>query len=154
MLRLSFKPSRHLLAYLVLGHLIAATCVLSVPLPLWLSFLLLNLLLASLLYSLRNQVWRTWPFSIVALQFEQDGTVFMHYRNGKTLEAQVLGSSFVAPYLSIILLKSQQSWVARSVLVLPDMLTPELFRTLRVWLKWRLGRGAVPKANVDWTGQS
>ncbi len=142
------------MAYLVLGHFIAAICVLSVPLLPWLKLLLLSLLLASLLYSLRHQVWRTWPFSIVALQFEQDGTVFMQYRNGNFLEAQVLGSSFVAPYLSIILLKSKQGWFARSVVLLPDMLAPELFRTLRVWLKWRLGRGAAPKANVDWTGQS
>ena len=154
MLRLSFKPSRQLMAYLVLGHFIAAICVLSVPLLPWLKLLLLSLLLASLLYSLRHQVWRTWPFSIVALQFEQDGTVFMQYRNGNFLEAQVLGSSFVAPYLSIILLKSKQGWFARSVVLLPDMLAPELFRTLRVWLKWRLGRGATPKAHVDWTGQS
>jgi toxin CptA len=154
MLRPSFKPSRQLTLYLVAGHLIAAACVLSVSLPLWLGFLLLGLLLASLLYSLRNHVWRTWPFSIVALQFGHDGTVFMQYRNGKLLEAQVLGSSFVAPYLTIILLKTNQAWFARSVVVLPDMLAPELFRSLRVWLKWRLGRGAAPKASVDWTGQS
>jgi toxin CptA len=154
MLRLGFKPSRQLTTYLVLGHFIAATCALSVSLLPWLKLLLLSLLLMSLLYSLRNQVWRTWPFSIVALQFEHDGTVFMQYRNGKLLEAQVLGSSFVAPYLTIILLKTNQAWFARSVVVLPDMLAPDLFRSLRVWLKWRLGRGAAPKASVDWTGQS
>jgi toxin CptA len=154
MLRPSFKPSRQLTLYLVLSHLIAATCVLSVPLPSWLRFLLLGLLLTSLLYNLRNQTWRTWPFSIVALQFERDGTVFMQYRNGKIFEARVLGSGFVAPYLTIIRLKSNQSWFARSVVLMPDMLAPELFRALRVWLKWRLGRDAAPKANVDWTGQS
>lgn len=154
MLRLRFKSSRQLLAYLLLGHLIAASCVLSVLLPPWLKVLLLSLLLTSLLYSVRNQAWRTWPFSIVALQFERDGTVFMQYRNGKTLEAQVLASSFVTPHLTIILLKSNQAGFARSVLLLPDMLAPELFRSLRVWLKWRLGHGAAPKANADWTGQS
>ena len=154
MLRINFKPSRQLLLYLVAGHLIATMCVLSVALPPWLRYLLLTLLLTSLFYSLKNQAWRTWPFSITALEFEHDGTTFMRYRNGKIREAQVLGNSFVAPYLTIILLKPHRAWFVRSVVLLPDMLPQELFRSLRVWLKWRLGRGAVPKANVDWTGQS
>lgn len=153
MLRLSLKTSRQLTVLLAAGHLIAAACVFSVPLPLWLRILLPSLLLTSLVYHLRYQAWRSWPFSIVALEFEHDGTVFMHYRNGKILEAAVLGSSFVAPYLTIILLKSNRSRFVRSVVLLPDMLPAELFRSLRVWLRWRLGRGAAPKASVDWTGQ-
>ena len=154
MLRVSLKPSRQLALFLLAGHLVAAACVLSVALPLWLRILLLGLLLLSLSHSLLSQAWRLWPFSIVDLQFERDGAVFMQYANGKILEVQVLGSSFVAQYLSIILLKSSRSWFTRSVVLTPDMLAPKLFRALRVWLKWQLGRGAEPNASVDWTGQS
>ena len=139
--------------FLVTGHVFAAVCVFMVPLPFWPRYLLLCALVLNIFYVLPHQAWRAWPFSIVSLQFERDGVVLLEYRNGKVLAAKVLASSFVAPYLTIILLKTRKKWFARSVVLLPDMLSPDVFRTLRVWLKWRLGRGAVPEVNVDWTGQ-
>ncbi len=154
MLRINLKPSRQLTLFLIVGHLIAAACVVIVPLQLGLKVLLLGMLLMSLLFNLRHQSWRAWPFSIIALQFERDSPVFMQFRNGKTLEAQVLESSVVTPYLTILLLKPNQSWFARSVVLMPDMLTAERFRVLRVWLKWGVGRNTAPKTSVDWTGQS
>ena len=135
------------------GHLAAGVCVWVVPLALWLRILLLSALVLNMLYVLRHQAGHAWPFSITALQFERDGLVLAECRNGQILEATVLASSFVAPYLSIILLKFPGVWFTRSVVLLPDMLTTEMFRRTRVWLKWRLGRGAVPEASVDWTGQ-
>lgn len=153
MLRLHFNPSRQLAIFLVVGHVIAALCLLLVPLTFWLKLLLLSALLLSMLFTLLQQALRTWPFSIVALEFESDGAVFLKYCNGQVLAVQVLASSFVTPYLTIILLKTHQAWFARSVVLMPDMLPPDLFRRLRVWLKWRLGQGAVPEASVDWTGQ-
>jgi toxin CptA len=154
MLRVQLKSSRQLSALLLLSHGCAALCVLFVPLPLWLRFMLLGALLLNLLYALANQAWRVLPFSVVALEFEREGGARMLLRSGKMLEARVLGSSFVAPYLTIILLKTKRAWFARGVVLLPDMLAPDLFRTLRVWLKWRLGRGDAPAANVDWMGSS
>lgn len=153
MLRLNLKPSRQLTACLVAGHGIAAACVLRVPLPFWLCCLLLIALSLSLLYQLTYQAWRILPFSIVALQFEREGDVYLQYRNGAGCTVRVLGSSFVTPYLTIILLKSNRAWFARSVVVMPDMLTGELFRRLRVWLKWRLGHGVEPGAEAVWAGR-
>lgn len=153
MLRLRFKPSHQLAVSLMAGYVIAAVCLLMVPLPFWLRSLLLCALLLNILYVLPHQVWRAWPFSVVSLQFERDGVVFLECRNGKIFAAKVLAGSFVAPYLTIILLQSNKAWFARSVVLLPDMLSVELFRSLRVWLKWRLGRGAAPEAGIDWTGQ-
>ena len=153
MLRLILKPSRQLTACLVVGHGIAAACVLSVPLPLWIYALLLFSLLMSLVHQLTYQAWRISPFSIVAVEFEREGDVYLQYRNGAGVAARVLGSSFVTPYLTIILLKSNRAWFARSVVVMPDMLTAELFRRLRVWLKWRLGQGVAPGAEAGWAGR-
>jgi len=154
MLRLSIRPSRQLLAVLILSHGCAVVCVLSVPLPLWLRSGLLIALLLNLVFDLSNQAWRALPFSVVALEFEREGGALMALRNGELLEARVLGSSFVAPYLTIVRIKAKRAWFARNVVLLPDMLAPAVFRTLRVWLKWRLGRGATPAANVDWLGSS
>ena len=152
MLRLNIRPSRQLLAVLALSHGCAAICVLSVPLPLWLRSSVLIALLLNLVFDLSNQVWRVLPFSVVALEFEREGGVLMRLRNGESRQAMVLGSSFAAPYLTIVRLKVERAWFARNVVLLPDMLAPALFRTLRVWLKWRIGRGVAPDAKVDWTG--
>jgi len=154
MLRLNILSSRRLAAFLLLAHGMAAGCVFSVALPLWLRSILLLLLLLNLTYTLADQTWHALPFSVVALEFRREGGALMHLRNGKLLEAQVLGNSFVSPYLTIVRLKPKRAWFVRSVLVLPDMLVPALFRTLRVWLKWRLGRDVVPDANMDWTGST
>ena len=153
MLRITFKPSRWLAVYLGVGHIFAIVCLFLVPLPFSLRFLLVGAVLLNLAHALSHQVWHVWPGSIISLQFEHDGMVFFECRNGKIVEAKVLASSFVAPYLTIIVLKTNKAWFARSVVLLPDMLPRELFRRLRVWLKWRLGRGALPEVSVDWTGQ-
>lgn len=154
MLSLDLRSSRRLTVFLVMAHGMAVGCVLSVALPLWLRSALLIALLLSLIYALADQAWRALPFSVVGLQIEREGGALMLLRNGKTLEARVLGNSFVAPYLSIVRLKAERAWFARSVVLLPDMLAPALFRTLRVWLKWRLGRADAPATNVDWMGST
>ncbi len=153
MLRLSLKSSRQLAAGLVLGHLAAVGCVAIVPLPLWLKILLSVILVANLIQSLTREAWRMWPSSIVELQCEREGGALIKTRNGKAWEARVLGSSFVASYLTIVLLKPNTSRRARAVVILPDALEPELFRQLRVWLKWRVGRGVEPEASAGWAGR-
>jgi toxin CptA len=154
MLSVNLRPSRRLTLFLLLAHAAAAGCVLSVALPFWLRGTLLIALLLSMVYTLADQGWRVLPWSVVSLQFEREGGALLALRNGKTLEVQVLGSSFVAPYLSIVRCKPKDKWFARSVVLLPDMLSQEVFRNLRVWLKWRIGRGVAPAASIDWTGST
>lgn len=153
MLRLAFTPSRRLSAWLLAGHAAAAACVYIVTMPLWLKGLLALLLLFNLTYTVTHQAWRRWPSSVVALQFERDGGVIIECRNGGVQEARVLGSSFVAPYLTIVLLKPIAHWRTRAVVILPDAVAPELFRQLRVWLKWGVGRGVAPEASAGWAGR-
>lgn len=153
MLRLSLKASRYLATGLTLGHLAAIGCVAIVPLPLWLKLLLSVILAASLIQSLTREAWRIRSSSIVELQCEREGGVLIKTRSGKEWAAYVLGSSFVASYLTIVLLKPAASRRVRAVLILPDAAEPELFRQLRVWLKWRVGRGVEPEASAGWAGR-
>jgi toxin CptA len=153
MLRLALKPSYQLSAWLSLSHLAAALCVLMVPMPLWLRTVLALALLSNLIYALGDQAWRRWPSSIVGLQFERDGLVIVQSRNGTVVEARVLGSSFVAPYLTIVFLKRERRWLSSAVVILPDAIEPDLFRQLRVWLKWGIGRGVEPEETVAWAGR-
>ena len=153
MLRLSLKSSRFLAIGLMLGHLAAIGCVAIVPLPLWLKLLLSGTLVASLIHTLTRHAWRIRASSIVELQCDRDGLAVIHMRSGEEREARVLGSSFVASYLTIVLLKPSTSRRVSAILILPDTLEPELFRQLRVWLKWRVGRGVEPEANAGWAGR-
>lgn len=153
MLKLAIKPSRRLSTWLWAGHVAAAVCVFIVAMPFWLKALLGVMLMLSLVYAVTYQAWRRWPSSVVALQFERDGNVIMAYRNGALREARVLGSSFVSPYLTIVLLKPHARWLAQAVVILPDAIEPALFRQLRVWLKWRVGQGVAPEANSGWAGR-
>lgn len=154
MLDVTPQASRRLAVLLLAAHGLAIGCALSVALPSWLHVTLLIGLSLSLLFNLAHQAWRVLPYSVVSIQIEREGGALILLHNGQSLEAQVLGSSFVAPYLTIIRFKPLHAWFARSVVLLPDMLPPKLFRTLRVWLKWRLGRGESSTANVDWTGST
>lgn len=153
MLRLSLKASPYLATGLTLGHLAALGCVLIVPLALWLKLLLSGTLVASLIHTLTLHAWRIRASSVIALQCDRDGLALIQMRSGEEREAQVLGSSFVASYLTIVLFKPNTSRRVRALLVLPDMLEAELFRQLRVWLKWRVGRGVEPEANAGWAGR-
>jgi len=153
MLRLPLKSSRYLTAGLTLGHLAAIRCVAIVPIPLWLKLLLGVLLAASLVQSLTREAWRIRSSSIIELQCEREGGALFKTRSGNECEVRVLGSSFVASYLTIVLLKPNASRRVRAVVILPDALEPELFRQLRVWLKWRVGRGVEPEVSAGWAGR-
>ena len=153
MLRLSLKSSPYLAIGLTLGHLAALGCVLIVPSPLWLKLVLSGALVASLIHTLTLHAWRNRASSIIALQCDSDGLAVIQMCSGGEREARVLGSSFVAWYLTIVLLKPNTSGRVHTLLVLPDMLEAELFRQLRVWLKWRVGRGVEPEANAGWAGR-
>ena len=139
--------------YFTIAYAIGTICVFLVPLSLWLKSLLLGALILNFVWVVMHQAMRKLSTSIVAMQLDRDGVVLMEQRDGTVLTVRVLGSSFVAPYLSIVLFKTHKAWFARSVVLFPDMLSQELFRQLRVWLKWRLGRGELPQANIEWTGQ-
>ena len=153
MLRIALKPSPYLAISLSLGHLGALASVALVPLALWLKLALSIVLLLSLARALRHGAWRMAPSSIVALACDREGAIQFTQRDGQTIDAQVLGSSFVAAYLTIVLLKPIFGGRVRPALVLPDMVAPELFRQLRVWLKWRVGRGVKPEVNAGWAGR-
>lgn len=139
--------------YFTIAYAIGTICVFLVPLSLWLKSLLLGALILNFVWVVMHQAMRKLSTSIVAMQLDRDGVVLMEQRDGTVLTVRVLGSSFVTPYLSIVLFKTHKAWFARSVVLFPDMLTQGLFRHLRIWLKWRLGRGELPQANIEWTGQ-
>lgn len=132
-LHLKLGPSRRLAAAVAAMHIFAGVMLgLAAPV-LWLAA---PLLAGSLAHVLHREVLRRSPASIVAFTLHADCRCEFHTRSGAVREAQLLGSSFVAPWLTVLNLKTADSPLARHVVIVPDAVDSEIFRQLRVRLKW------------------
>jgi toxin CptA len=138
MSRISLSPSRRLALLLCLAHGGAAGAALAaVALPLWLRVLLLLFIGGSCGMALYGPALMRGKSSIVALELGDDARVAFQTRNGDWREGRVLGSSFVAPYLTVLNIRTEESPFARHVVILKDSIDAEAFRELRVRLRWQ-----------------
>ena len=140
-LTIAVGPSRRLAVLLAGMHVFAVAMCWLVPLPLWLSALLTALLAGSAWYTLRRDAFRTLPRSLVAVRLHTDDLYEFQTRAGAWHEALLLGSSFVSPCLTVLNLRPAESRFVQHLVILPDAMHAEDFRRLRVWLKWRSGKG-------------
>ena len=143
------KPSRQLALLLVIAHVAAVAVVWSLELALWLHIGLKLAIAASLGWALLKNGWFGYGRAAVALRIEPAGksgepdAIEVRLHNGKTSRGYVMDGSFVAPYLTVVRYRAagaRRFSLGKSVLILPDSLDRELFRMLRVRLKW--GRAA------------
>jgi toxin CptA len=54
-------------------------------------------------------------------------------------ECEVLGGTYVMPYLTVLSLRRLGSGASMRLALCPDSLQAEEFRQLRVWLRWKKG---------------
>jgi toxin CptA len=143
------KPSRQLAVLLVIAHVAAVAVVWSLELPLWMHIGLKLTIAASLGLALLKNGWFGYGRAAVALRIEPAGksgepdAIEVRLRNGKTVRGCVVDGSFVAPYLTVVRYRAagaRRFSMDKSILILPDSLDREIFRMLRVRLKW--GRAA------------
>jgi hypothetical protein len=139
------KPSRQLALLLVIAHVAAVAVVWSLELALWLHIGLKLAIAASLGWALLKNGWFGYGRAAVALRIEpadksgEPDAIEVRLRNGKTARGCVVDGSFVAPYLTVVRYRvtgARRFSLGKSVLILPDSLDRELFRMLRVRLKW------------------
>lgn len=118
-------------------HGFAAAMLWLAPLPYWLAVLLMPVFLGSAWHTLRRDGFRTLQYSLIALRLDAEGRCEFKTRIGVWHEAALLGSSFVAPHLTVLNLKPAGGRLAKHLVILPDAVNAEDFRRLRMWLKWR-----------------
>ncbi|WP_371257735.1 protein YgfX [Sulfuricella sp. T08] len=136
-LTITVGPSRRLAGLLVGMHGFSAAMFWLAPLPQWIVVLLMPVFLGSAWHTLRRDSFRTLQNSLVALRLDTDCSCEFQTRAGAWHEADLLGSSFVAPYLTVLNLKPESGRLVKHLVILPDAIHAEDFRRLRVWLKWR-----------------
>ena len=132
----SLGPSSYLAAILLVGHMSAAALLWWLDFsPFW-KIVAWSLLLASLVHEER-MAWRIGGNTVLALRIARDGALHLHIRKDGWREGELLGSSYVSSFLTVINVRLPGERRMRSVVLLSDSIQGDDYRRLRVWLRWR-----------------
>lgn len=131
------KPSYRLAAILSLAHLAAAGLLGLLELPLVIKAIAAAALVFSLIYYLRQDALLAASDAVVVLVLSDEMQCILTTRSDELIVCSILGSTFVAPYLTVLNLQPVGKFFTRSVVILPDGIDAEEFRQLRVWLRWK-----------------
>jgi hypothetical protein len=131
--------SRLLSLSLIVFHAIAATCVMVLPWHWALQFLLGTLLGASLWYALR-------PPEIVALRLSERAGLDCILSGGDRISVQIFPDSTAFSQLLVLRLRFGDTRRVKNLVLLPDSISSEQFRVLRLWLRWQTSEGAATSA--------
>jgi toxin CptA len=129
------RPSRILLATLAAAHLGTLAVVLGMPLEAWVKSGLVLATTASMGHAIRRFALLRGRDTVVALKMTHTG-LEAETHAGVWLPTKVLGSTFVATWLTVLHLKLEGRRFMLPVVLLPDSLNPDDSRRLRVWLRW------------------
>lgn len=127
----SLTPSRQLKGVVASMHVLCLLPVFLLPIHWGWQIGIISALIASLIIGLRQL-----PGPLRGLNLAMDGAFFVRLKNGEWVPAEVLGSSFVKPWLTILHLRLEGRRFMSPLVLLPDMLAQEDFRRLRMWLLW------------------
>lgn len=131
------KPSYWLAAILSLAHLAAAVVLWTLMLSLNIKLIITVALIISLIYYLRQDALLTANRAVIAFELSNEMQCTLTTRSGESIVCSILSSTFVAPYLTVLNLKTAEKLFMLSVAILPDSIDAEEFRQLRIWLKWK-----------------
>jgi hypothetical protein len=133
-LQFDIGPSRSMLAWLLLLHAAALLVVTLLPVPVAASITLAVAVLFSLAWHWRLRVSQRYPHAVRGLRWEADGDCILKLASGEQLTTQLAANAFVMPWLVILYFQGRP----RHLVLLPDMLTAQVYRQLRVRLRMEL----------------
>ena len=161
LLIIRLKPSMRLVMILSLAHFSAIGLLWPLMLPAAAKLIGSIILALSLFFHLKRYALLCSPASVTGLELSNEMTCTLELKCGERIACDVLGSSFVAPYLTVLELKPLKTLdsgepipsptspilftprprprmlFGRSVAILPDGIDAEEFRQLRVLLRWK-----------------
>lgn len=119
------------------AHGAAIATVFLVSIPLWFKIAATAALLVHLPVVVARRALLLAPDAVMAIEISTDNKVSAQMRSSGWEEYEVLGNTFVMPYLTILNLQQAGGRAIKRVALLPDSLHAEDFRKLRVWLRWK-----------------
>lgn len=139
MLELKLHPSRTLTALLSVAHLLSLLVIWLLPWMVSMQVAGSLLIAASLAFHLRRDCLLVASNSIIGLRLDQKCNYSYLTRNGTWLEAKLLASSMVTPWLIVLNFTQENRWLTRHAIIFPDSADTEMLRQLRVLLRWKCG---------------
>jgi len=130
-----------LLVFLCAASL-ATLRLLSLP-PLWLLVLAVVVLCWSVYCLLLGATLRL-GLSCVAFRLEDGEKIVLLLRSGRHLQCRVSPYCLVTPYLVILNVTLCERRGGRSVMIMPDSMSADSFRRLRVALRWNVAADQTP----------
>jgi hypothetical protein len=133
--RIPIRLSRWLLGGISLAHGGALCLLWTVALPVWVKFLLLLTISTSFIHSMHKHFFFFNAESAVELLLNDEDEWLLTTRKGEIFEMQLHAECYVHPWLVVLPFRD----VTRNytVVLTPDMIDPNLFRRLRVRLRYR-----------------
>ena len=131
------QPSRYLALILGFAHVATAGLLWPLALPVAVKLAGVAILAISLVFNLRHYALLRAARAVVAFELSDEMACTLETRRGERIGGALLGSSFVAPYLTVLNLKPEGKFFTRSVVILADAIDAEEFRQLRVLLRWK-----------------
>ncbi|MDB5810021.1 MAG: hypothetical protein JWN94_2143 [Betaproteobacteria bacterium] len=137
MLKFGLRPSRLLATILVLAHAAAVVLIWTVAFPSWAASGATAVLVVQCFYLVRQRALLLGANSATAIEITSDHQLNIQSRAADWSECDVLDTTYVTPYLTLLNYRPRGNRLARHIALLPDSLHPDDFRKLRVWLQWR-----------------
>lgn len=135
-LHVSLRPSRLLALFLVGACVSIVVLIALLPIPVWARVLCALVVTCATAYSLSRYAQLHIPQSITALEVGSKGEFRCFTRAQDWCDAEVLGSTFVTPWLTVLNLSLPGNRLVQHVVIMPDAVDRDAFRHLRVWLRW------------------
>jgi toxin CptA len=136
-LKIALRSSRLLAVIMALAHGAAIAVVVLVDIPVPVKAVAAAGLAGYWLVIVRRQSLLLTADSAVAIEISSDGNFSIQTRRGEWSECEVLGSTYVTPWLTVLNLRESEDRASRRIVILPDSVDAEDFRKLRLWLRWK-----------------
>lgn len=137
-LLIRLHPSRRLALLFGVAHCVAVGTFWQLAIPFTVKSIITLMLMGSLYYYLRQYAWLASPGAIVSLRLTENSNCRAWMQSNNYIDCSIEGDTFVAPYMTVLCLKDCHiAGRRRTIVVLPDAIDPEVFRQLRVWLRWK-----------------
>lgn len=132
------RPSRQLATLLYAAHAMSIGLLWPLTLLVALKVAIAILIIISLIHYLRQDAWLTAHHAVTVFTLTGARQCIATLRSGEIVTGTVLGGTFVAPYLTVIMYQPEGKFFTRSIVIFPDGIDAEIFRKLRVWLRWKV----------------
>jgi hypothetical protein len=136
LLRVELRRSRLAAAIVFVTHIATAALLAFAPGHAVLRAVAVAAIGAHALHALRTWALQSVPRAVVSVELSADGRIALVERCGRRDEGRIRPESYVGALLTTLVVRREGARVSRAIAILPDMLSAEELRRLRVLLRY------------------